>query len=146
MTQRSGVLFFVILTLICGVLIYTATRAELLYINQWFAYLAGSSGLNFFQGLVRNSELPAWVIYSLPDALWMLGLVTLVLLIWDFNLHLRSIPWIIIAIVMGLLFEIFQGFQVVPGTFDLADLVLIFFAALLPISFIMIKQYICETK
>ncbi|HLF64075.1 MAG TPA: hypothetical protein VI603_09990 [Saprospiraceae bacterium] len=146
MKQRSVVLLGIFLCLFFGVLIYIVTRSESIYLNQWVAHIVGDNTWSSLQSLVQNSGIPQWVIYSLPDALWMLALVTLVLLIWDFKLHSRSIPWITIAVGTGLLFEIFQGVHLVPGTFDVTDLVFILLAALFPLSFALLKLRTCKTN
>jgi len=145
MKTRSLVLLFIFMILTGGVLIYSVTRSESIYLNQWLAQLGNGKMQDFFQALIQNAQLPQWIIYSLPDALWMMALTMLVMMIWDFNLHKKSIPWIAIAIAVGILYEIFQGFYIVRGTFDGTDLIFIFMGALLPISFIMLKLRSCKT-
>jgi len=95
--------------------------------------------------MISGFDIPGWIIYSLPDALWMMALITLILFIWDFKLNVRSIPWIVSAILTGLTLEIFQGFHLIRGTFDINDLILIVIAAICPLSFTFIKQFTCKT-
>jgi len=146
MKTRSLVLLFIFMLLTGGVLIYSVTRSESIYLNQWLAHIANGKVNLFLQGLFQNAQIPQWIIYSLPDALWMLALTLVMLLIWDFRLHKKSIPWIASAIVAGILFEIAQGFHIVRGTFDIVDLMFILVAAFIPISITMLKLNSCETR
>lgn len=146
MKNRSVVMLFILLSLTGGVLIYAVTRSESIYLNQWLGYIGNGKLLHSFQSLLLNSQPPQWIIYSLPDALWMLALVMLILMIWDFKLHNKSIPWVVIAVLTGILYEVFQGFHLIRGTFDVGDLILMVIGALLPLSFIMLKIRACKTN
>ncbi len=139
MKNRSVVLLSIILSLAIGVFIYGITRTESIYLNQWLGQVGNGKVLDVLQGLVQNSQIPDWIIYSLPDALWMLALSWVILLIWDFKINSRSIPWISFAILFGGLLETLQGFHFVPGTFDMRDLLFMFIGAVLPVSFTSIK-------
>lgn len=143
--RRLGLVFC--LTCLCvGTLIYAGTRPESIYLNQWISQIGEGKVLLFLQGILQKVQLPEWTIYSLPDALWMLGLTMVILTIWDFRLHKTSIPWIALGIATGLIFEISQGFHIVGGTFDTVDLIFILMGALLPISFIMLKMRLWKTN
>jgi hypothetical protein len=146
MKGSSRALIIITLSLTLGAFIYFMTRSESIYLNQWMADLGLGNVLQFFQATVDNTDIPHWMIYSLPDALWMLALTLFILMIWDFKLHRRSIPWIALAIIAGILFEIAQRFHIVPGTFDAIDLILIMLAALLPVSFIILKMRLWKTN
>jgi hypothetical protein len=76
----------------------------------------------------------------------MLALVTLVLLIWDFKLHSRSIFWLVLAVGTGLVFEIFQSMQLIPGTFDIMDIASMLIAALIPLLLVTINRSRCATN
>ena len=136
-----------VFTVLCfGVLIYATTRTEALYLNQWIANIGGESLKYFLQNLFSRISIPYWIIYSLPDALWMLALTLVVLMIWDFKLNRRSIPWIAGAFCVGILFEVGQGFHLVGGTFDFIDLISIGIGALIPVSFTLINMRLCKLK
>lgn len=146
MEQRSLVLLGILMCLFCGTLIYATTRSESIYLNQFLVQVAGRDILSSLQSVVENSRIPRWIIYSLPDALWMWTLTILVLLIWDFKLHRKSILWVAGAVLAGILLEVLQGFNIGYGTFDVTDLVLILIAAFIPVSFIILKQLTCKTS
>ncbi|MBK8355374.1 MAG: hypothetical protein IPL13_08370 [Saprospiraceae bacterium] len=103
-------------------LIYAFARPGTIYLNQWLDQIVGDNFQQNLSAMISGFEIPGWIIYSLPDALWMMALITLILFIWDFKLNVRSIPWIVSAIITGIPFEIFQGFHLIRGTFDRNDL------------------------
>jgi hypothetical protein len=84
---------------------------------------------------MRGLNIPGWLVHSLPDALWMFAFCLLILVIWDFKLHKNGKFWIIVALLVGILFEVLQVVQITPGTFDWMDLFLITIAALLSLLF-----------
>lgn len=145
MKYRVRVLLFIIFCLFIGALIYAITRPDNIYLNRWIDLISDGSIRRGLLSLISVTNLPNWIIYSLPDALWMLGLVTLVLLIWDFKINSRSIPWIILAILTGIFYEIFQAFRLVKGTFDIIDIGVMIVAALIPLSLTYLKQFSCKT-
>ena len=145
MKYRIGVLFFIITCLLSGTIIYAFARPGTIYLNQCLDQIFGDNFHQNLSSMISGFDIPGWIIYSLPDALWMMALITLILFIWDFKLNVRSIPWIVSAILTGLTLEIFQGFHLIRGTFDINDLILIVIAAICPLSFTFIKQFTCKT-
>ncbi len=134
-----------VLCLLIGAAIYFITRSENIFLNQWLALFADGQALRFFQGLVSNQWLPDWILFSLPDALWMTALTLFILMIWDFKIHRRSTAWLAMAVVAGAGMEILQGFHLMRGTFDMADLLFILFAASIPITITLLKQRLCAS-
>lgn len=67
---------------------------------------------------------PAWVIYSLPDALWYGAMLTLQPSGPFGKLTMMSRILIVISILLGPLHELLQAINVVSGTFCLTDLFL----------------------
>ncbi|MBK9980885.1 MAG: hypothetical protein IPP15_00430 [Saprospiraceae bacterium] len=100
----------------------------------------------FFGEFFDHSHIPQWIIYSLPGALWMLALMLCVMMIWDFKLDSRSLPWIIGAFCVGLLFEIGQGMHCIKGTFDVIDLLFILIGASIPVLFTVLKFRFGKSK
>lgn len=143
--RKVTTLFIIAMCLLGGAGIYFTSRPESIFLNQWLAQISGGSLFHFFQSFLPGSLLPGWIVFSLPDALWMLALTLLVLLIWDFKVNRKSIPWIGLAVCSGLLFELLQVFHIVRGTFDIVDLMLILVAALVPISITLLKSTSCQT-
>ena len=62
-----------------------------------------------------------WLVYSLPDGLWMLAYVLLMGAIWNFHVKkslLVTLPLAVVAIGS----ELLQIPRWIPGTFDIVDL------------------------
>jgi len=145
MKYRIGVLFFIITCLLSGTLIYAFARPGTIYLNQWLDHIVGDNFQQYLSAMISGFDIPGWIIYSLPDALWMMALITLILFIWDFKINSKSIPWIFSAFITGILIEIFQVFHLIRGTFDRNDLLFMIVAACIPLSFTLKNQVKCKT-
>jgi hypothetical protein len=133
--KKNLQLFFgSILPLFFGGMIYLLFRVESLKMFLWLGHFGMKSlvhnGRIQFAGVISKE----WVIYSLPDALWIFSFINLMLIIWNFNLTKQSSVWILIAPIIGIASEIGQGIKIIPGTFDIVDLV--FLTAFATLSFI----------
>jgi hypothetical protein len=77
-----------------------------------------------------RTAAPAWFLFSLPDALWVYALTVLLSLIWrEARGTWASRIWIATGAVLGCGGEVLQKLGFVPGTYDLADLLLSVIAA-----------------
>ncbi len=121
-------IFFSALTLSLGTLIYVVYRPANILVFEWIAFV----GLEDFVATLRSSsvvlafEPPEWVLYSLPDMLWVVSFghaIFAVLTGADTGLKGFWVAAITIgAVAIGS--EVGQAFGVVPGTFDWWDLLL----------------------
>jgi hypothetical protein len=136
MKNRVIGLLLIFISLLAGTFIYFLTRTEGTVINFYLSQVNNGRLLSSMQGLVENTALPYWFIYSLPDALWMLAMSLSILLIWKYQIHSSSIACTIIAVCAGMSHEILQGAGIISGTFDGADLAFIFVAGILPITLV----------
>lgn len=66
--------------------------------------------------------IPRWVIYSLPDGLWMFSGTTLILNVWNNIISKQSIFWIILMPLGAFFFEYLQKLKYIRGTFDFLDI------------------------
>lgn len=126
--------------LFLGGLLYVCFRTENLIMFSWFDYIGIDRQIDYIRQVSSDygSYFDNWIKFSLPDALWLFSMLTMVILIWDFTIGPQSVIWIILVMSLGLISEIGQFFSLVPGTFDLIDLSLIFLAICLP--FIIFKN------
>lgn len=124
-----------LIPLLLGGLIYVTYRTDTLIMFSWFKNLQLQSITDAFRSntFLQKLDVPDWIKFSLPDALWLFSFTYTNLLLWDFTITKQSIIWICLAPVIGLVFEIGQLVNVIPGTFDLTDLVLLILAALFPL-------------
>lgn len=87
-------------------------------------------------GLFRGIPFLAWsplflagkqfsfFIYNLPDALWLYALMSSLTAIWGEKLFTNGRFWLLITIVLSIGSEIAQYFRLIPGTFDLWDIII----------------------
>jgi hypothetical protein len=75
-----------------------------------------------FATLLRP-HLPTWFIYSLPDAAWVACGVLLFAAIWSGSSHPARHFWVLLAPSLALGGEFAQLFRLLPGTFDIADVI-----------------------
>ncbi len=68
------------------------------------------------------SNLPSWVIFNLPDGIWVSTFIYFLLYIWDFKITIESIIWILLAIIFSFFLEFCQKCKIVNGTYDDLDL------------------------
>ncbi len=139
MKNRLAHWLIVILCLGCGVFIYFFSRPQTIYLNQWLATITHGHRFFDFDSWLSGVRLPGWFIYSLPDALWMAAAILLILMIWDFKLYTRSIFWLGLAFLSGLLFELLQAIHLLPGTFDVMDILFLTGGAVFPLIITPVK-------
>ena len=78
-------------------------------------------------------NLPTWVLYSLPDGLWLFSYLSVLLAVWDNTISKDNIHWILLVPAIAVLIEFGQLFHIVSGTFDILDLTFYLVGAVLPI-------------
>jgi len=80
--------------------------------------------------LLSSAKLPDWLQYNLPDGLWLYALLSAITLVWKGNSSKHFFAWMLLAIILSYLTEVFQALHFIPGTFDWKDLVAYSFAVL----------------
>jgi hypothetical protein len=103
--------FFVILPVALGSLIYVGWRTNSLLVFHWLAFFGIPS--NVFR---PSADIPAVVLYSLPDGCWVFAGTSWMLMIWK-RLH----PWIFSFLGLAVGGEFGQLLDIVPGTFEWND-------------------------
>jgi hypothetical protein len=132
--QRIGV--HVVLPVAVGAAIYVVWRTPSLLVFRWLELLGLSSAAFELRALLGGVRafLPRIVLFSGPDALWVYALTSAMLLIWRGPTRsVRAWLWISAGFTISFVTELGQALGGFPGTFDSADLVCSFAAALLAI-------------
>lgn len=80
---------------------------------------------------------PSWVLYNLPDFLWAYSYSLFIISMWGFKMNLENIVWLSTIPILTLGYEVSQYFNLLPGTFDILDV--IFTVAAILTSIITIK-------
>jgi hypothetical protein len=107
-----------------GANIYTDLRGYNFGLFQWVDNLFPFILLDTFGGWSDSS----FVLYYLPDALWMYSFALVIMLIWGLRWTKELRYWLVGALVIGLGYEELQLSSIVPGTFDIYDLIIILVA------------------
>ncbi|GHB44525.1 hypothetical protein [Mongoliitalea lutea] len=126
----------VIIPLLVGGLIYIIFRVDTLIMFRWFESIGIQDLIIFLRSLKSEINLPEWIIYSLPDGLWIFSFTYCMLVIWDFKLTKNSFFWITIAPIIGLVSELGQLINIVPGTFDIVDLIIVTLSTAIPFLYL----------
>ncbi|MDZ7846933.1 MAG: hypothetical protein U5L96_09250 [Owenweeksia sp.] len=134
--MKKQLLFGHVLTLAVGGLIYIAFRSDTLLMFKYIAAISLDTPIEYLREITLTTKkyLPNWLLFSLPDGLWIFSYVTLTLFIWNNKITKENIFWITIIPCTVILFEIAQLLTFTPGTFDLVDLAFYLIGAALPIS------------
>jgi hypothetical protein len=113
-----------VLPLLVGGMIYVCWRGDGLLMFDWFR----RAGLDAWVVQLRaaaapaGSLMPRWVVFSLPDALWVYAMTAFLAATWlDADRRAFRVGWISLACLLGAGAEVGQLAGVVPGTFDPAD-------------------------
>jgi hypothetical protein len=136
----STTLLHVIFPLVIGGIIYILFRSLTLRLFYWIEMCGLKSTVLSFRNLIYQDkvEVPSWIFYSLPDGLWVYSFTSALIIFWK-NEKTKLIFWLVIPFTTGILFEILQGFNCFPGTFDVIDLILSIIAFYSSIKILKIK-------
>ncbi len=134
--RRYGIVV-VAVSIICGLVIYIECR-QALNVHYWTRHNDLNSFVCYIKCVfnVNCIDLPSWVIYSLPNALFIFSFTFLMLNIWNFHVGVDNMVWALIIPILGVGSEFAQLFTFIPGVFDPADLVLNIIASTLPFCLI----------
>lgn len=137
----------ILLPIIVGGLIYLSFRHTTLNMFKWFELMSLSYMINELRETLYPIRpfLPEWIIYSLPDGLWVYSFSSSFIIIWHEDFAMAK-PWLIIPLFLGAFAEIFQYFGILPGTFDLIDFFVCIIASILSIYFVKLKIKKNENK
>lgn len=140
--MKKQLLFGHIITLLVGGLIYMLFRTSTLLMFNWYNNIGIGEILNGFRKFTIPiaEDIPEWILFSLPDGLWIFSYVSLMLFIWRNSVSYKNLFWILIVPILAIVSEIGQIFGLVKGVFDFTDLLLYTLGMTLP--FIFFKQSI----
>ncbi|WP_298539484.1 hypothetical protein [uncultured Aquimarina sp.] len=107
-----------------GSLIYILFRSNTLKMFDWFNQIGFINLIEVFREYIFKFSylIPDWILFSLPDGLWLFSYVSTILYIWNNDITKNSLLWIFIVPTIAILSEICQAMKILPGTFDLNDL------------------------
>ena len=137
-------IFKISFPLIIGTLIYLLFRSTDLIVFEWLESLGLIDIVLCFRQLIKiyNIELPNWVVYSLPDGLWVMSITFFMSFIWRGFNSPESIFFVLSGFLLSSGMELLQYFKYLKGTFDYVDLIICSICSMLTIlyEFIYIKN------
>lgn len=124
---KSGRSLFwhVCIPIMVGAGIYSLWRSKRVLVFTWYGWLGLQAPLLALRTSLAGVRhlLPDFVLYSLPDALWVYSFTFLMQSVWfrRSRSYGRTF-WILLPVLLGVGGEVGQLLKVVPGTFDLMDI------------------------
>ncbi len=124
--NKSRVALHVILPLTLGLAAYVVFRQSDIRLFAWMRWL----GLDACIAVVRDASAPLrmhaprWLTGSLPDAAWAYAFGATLALVWRGSSdRIGTRAWLAIGALVTALLELGQAAHIIPGVFDLIDLV-----------------------
>lgn len=111
---------FVALPIAIGASIYLLFRTTSLLVFQWLIAVGLFDVTISVRGYFSQIQLADWLLYCLPDGIWVYALTNWMILIWE---GCPPAPWLLIGLILGVGGEIGQALSIVPGTYQHLDLV-----------------------
>lgn len=134
MSKQKKIQFTVgTLALLLGGIIYIIFRNSKLIIFSWLDNLNLNSIL-ILREQFKNTEdqIPDWIIFSLPDGLWIFSFITITLALWNNQITKRNVVWIFTLPLFILVHELLQLTGLGNGTFDYLDLIFYIAGTIIP--------------
>lgn len=133
--MNAPLLLSSILSLLIGGCIYLFFRDPSIIFFGWIDDLGFLSEVKSMQTSMSSlkNALPDWVIFSLPDGLWLFSYVCLMLHLWRKSMPFPGMIWVLALPILALFFEIFQAIFDSIGTFDWLDILLYLCASTIPL-------------
>jgi hypothetical protein len=121
---------YVLLPIFIGGLIYIVSRSKSLKMFDWFEKINLSNEVRIIRDYFSNVELPNWIIYNLPDFLWVFSFTSLLFIIWNKKIEKENVFYLLFPMGIGVLSEFGQLFSIINGTFDKVDIIFYVFGGL----------------
>lgn len=120
-----------------GGIIYILYRSKSLLMFDWFQNLGLSDSIDDFRS---NGEMPnmyGWIKYNLPAGLWLFAYMFVIDAVWGKDKNRVSMYFLYVLPLLAVASEFIQFVGLLPGTFDVMDLLSYVSAILL---FLIIKK------
>ena len=140
----KNILTYVINPILFGGMIYIIFRSKSLKMFDWFEKINLSNQIEIIRGYFSNVQLPNWIIYNLPDLLWVFSFTSFLFIIWSKRIKKENMFYLIFPTGIGVISEFGQLFSIINGTFDTVDIIFYIFggvSSILIISKLKINNY-----
>jgi hypothetical protein len=141
--KRRAVLFMgahVVAPIVLGSLIYVLWRSPTLRVFRWLGGVGLGPAVEWARDVAEplGAVLPSWLLYSLPDGLWVYAVTAFMAWTWmparpkdpdtadaePRPVGWAAVPWLGAGLGIGCGTELLQAIGAFPGTFDAIDLLL----------------------
>lgn len=114
----------VIAPIIAGASIYALFRPGKFVFSTWLQVLGLWSAVSSLRvhTLQFRHLIPSWLLFSLPDGLWVYAATAAMTTIWSLSSSYQKFPWVCLPFIVAIASELGQKASIIPGTFDLMDL------------------------
>jgi len=117
-----------------GGLIYALWRKSTLLFFSWFEYVGIDSTVFLLRsGVIGLGTLPDWLLFCLPDGLWVYAFTVFMAGLWKGYLGSGRFCFVCLGLALAIVGEIGQFFGLIQGTYDVLDVVFSLFGFLLAI-------------
>jgi hypothetical protein len=122
--------------LILGSAVYVLFRPTTLLMFHWADALSLTHSVRSMRASASGLEnlLPAWFVFSLPFALWVLAYLFFIEAVWAHSKSWKRLVWFWCVPLIAISAELAQVKNIIPGSFDWEDLAAIIFAVILGFS------------
>ena len=128
--------------LIGGGMVYILFRSESIMMFKWLPFLGS---VRKMISVNHDIHYPDFLIYSMPDGLWLLSYILLIGTIWNFK-YQRCLYIIMLLPIFAISHEILQLYHLVPGRFDVLDVVVYVIATITGLSVLVLSNYFTNIK
>jgi uncharacterized integral membrane protein len=120
-----------ILSLSIGLVIYVIFRPSSILLFRLFDFCGIEPFIDFVRARCIGASrfLPIWVIYSLPEGLWLYSYLLCIRAIWLNFFNPIIYGWLLIMPLIAILLEFCQR-KFIPGTFDYNDILIILISSI----------------
>lgn len=117
----QSILSFILLGI--GGSIYLLFRQKTLLMFKWVESLGLSEYIDRLRDMVSHITLNHITLYSLPDGLWLASYIIVVNIIVSKSNKHNLLFWSLLLPVIAIVFELLQIPEIIPGIFDVFDLI-----------------------
>jgi len=126
----------VIFPLFLGGMIYLLFGAKGIRLVDWMTNI---SVLENLRNQLGHFHIPDWILFNLPDGIWLFSLLQLIDIIWSDEKG--SHIWIALSVVLAIGHEIGQKFGLFSGTYDELD---VLSYAIVTLISILVNRYLSQ--
>lgn len=114
---------FAIFLFLIGGSIYVAFRTTTLTMFSWFDTLDLTPYISYARSAVSGFSIPDFLKYCFPDSCWLLSYLLIIDAIYSSEISVLSLISFSLLPIVAVGSEILQAVHLIPGTFDINDMI-----------------------